>query len=321
MTNGRLDIDGLTVDSVSTDVLVIDASGVIGRSTPAALAGSAVWLVTGNGSTDPTTNFIGTTNNVDLVFRTNNVERMRLTSSGSLGLGVSAPTQKLEVRDGNILLSNTGTAGELRLAEPSAGGTQYTAFRSGSQGANITYTLPTTQGPAGTVLTNNGSGTLSWVNPNQTGAVGTRDFVRKTADETISNVGTLQNDDHLILPLQSGTTYSVEGFLYVRSNNNSSDLVIAFDVPNGSTMKITYVAYDGANNIKGGGFLTGDAAASGTIDVNTNTSTDIAVWFRGLVTTGATADNVQLQWAQASAAVGRSTTIETNSFMEITRVQ
>lgn len=36
------------------------------------------WSLTGNSSTDPATNFIGTTDNKDLVFKTNNVERFKI---------------------------------------------------------------------------------------------------------------------------------------------------------------------------------------------------------------------------------------------------
>ncbi len=53
------------------------------------------WSLTGNSGTTPGTNFLGTTDAKDLVFKTNNIERMRLTgasgSEGSLCLGVSAP--------------------------------------------------------------------------------------------------------------------------------------------------------------------------------------------------------------------------------------
>jgi len=61
---------------------------------------------------------------------------------------------------GNILIDNAGTAGELRLREPSASGSNYTAFRAAAQAGDLTYTLPTTE--AAGVLTSNGSGTLSW---------------------------------------------------------------------------------------------------------------------------------------------------------------
>lgn len=50
------------------------------------------WNLLGNGGTDAATNYLGTTDSVDLVFRTNATERLRLTASGSidttLGLGL-----------------------------------------------------------------------------------------------------------------------------------------------------------------------------------------------------------------------------------------
>lgn len=42
------------------------------------------WSLSGNAGTDPATNFVGTTDEIPLVFRVNNMERMRLDSTGSL---------------------------------------------------------------------------------------------------------------------------------------------------------------------------------------------------------------------------------------------
>ena len=42
------------------------------------------WRTTGNTGTNPTTNFLGTTDSQDLVLRTNNLERLRLTTTGRL---------------------------------------------------------------------------------------------------------------------------------------------------------------------------------------------------------------------------------------------
>ena len=42
------------------------------------------WLINGNGNTTVATNFLGTTNNQSVAFRTNNVERMRLTNKGEV---------------------------------------------------------------------------------------------------------------------------------------------------------------------------------------------------------------------------------------------
>jgi hypothetical protein len=48
--------------------------------------GGSGWLLTGNGGTNASTNFIGTTDAVDWVIRTNNSERIRVASAGNVGI-------------------------------------------------------------------------------------------------------------------------------------------------------------------------------------------------------------------------------------------
>ncbi len=68
---------------------------------PAIRSGAQSWLTTGNSGTTPPGNFLGTIDNKPLPFRTNNIERIRLTSNGSFGIGMVSPLQKLDVK-GNI---------------------------------------------------------------------------------------------------------------------------------------------------------------------------------------------------------------------------
>jgi hypothetical protein len=53
------------------------------------------WNITGNSATNPSTNFIGTTDNKAFVFKTNNKEQMRILATGQIGIGVKNPLQKL----------------------------------------------------------------------------------------------------------------------------------------------------------------------------------------------------------------------------------
>jgi hypothetical protein len=71
--------------------------------------GNASWALTGNAGTAASTNFIGTTDAVDFVLRSNNLERTRITSGGNVGIGTSTPDAKLDV-EGSFKLGTNGTA-------------------------------------------------------------------------------------------------------------------------------------------------------------------------------------------------------------------
>lgn len=52
-------------------------------------SGNSAWGLIGNGGTNTTTHFIGTSNNVGLAFRTNNIKRLLIDSTGNVGIGTT----------------------------------------------------------------------------------------------------------------------------------------------------------------------------------------------------------------------------------------
>ena len=89
------------------------------------------WDLRGNGNTNASNDFIGTTDARHLIVRTNNTERLRVTSGGRVGIGTTLPGGALDVR-GTII----------------------------GEGIQIT-TSPTNDH----VLTSDGSGTGTWEDP------------------------------------------------------------------------------------------------------------------------------------------------------------
>ncbi|MES2837317.1 MAG: hypothetical protein V4667_07330 [Bacteroidota bacterium] len=60
-------------------------------TTPVSSSSSPSWALAGNTGTTAGTNFIGTTDAVDFVAKTNNVERLRILSGGNVGIGTGSP--------------------------------------------------------------------------------------------------------------------------------------------------------------------------------------------------------------------------------------
>ena len=55
------------------------------------------WDLPGNAGTNPSTDFLGTTDNQPLVIKTNAFEIMRITSAGNIGVGTGTPRSNLHV--------------------------------------------------------------------------------------------------------------------------------------------------------------------------------------------------------------------------------
>ncbi|MBL7779021.1 MAG: hypothetical protein JNK66_12115 [Chitinophagales bacterium] len=67
------------------------------------------WKVIGNAGTNPSNNFIGTTDAVDWVIRTNNTERARVLSGGNTGIGTPTPGNLLTINHAGTTAATLAT--------------------------------------------------------------------------------------------------------------------------------------------------------------------------------------------------------------------
>lgn len=143
-------------------------------------------------------------------------------------------------------------------------------------------------------------------------------LVRKSADETVNNSSTLQNDDELLLAIAANEVWAFELMLF-NTSPSAADIKFALTIPTGASMLwlppgTSYWSIAAAWTSSGLGIN----ASGGALAVMGNAST-IGFQIKGFVVCGATAGNLQLQWAQNAATVG-DTIVHTNSWLGARRL-
>jgi len=225
------------------------------------------------------------------------------------------------------------SAGELRLLEPSAGGTSYIALKAPALAANVTWTLPTADGTSGQFLKTNGSGTLSWDTISGGGDALTSNPLSQFAATTSAQLAGVISDETGSGALMFGTSPTIttditipNTGLHLLDTDSSHDLIIApgSNLTADRTLTITTGDADRTLTISASatisGTNTGDVTLSGTPDYITITNQVITV---GLVDLAAdvTGDLPLANLAQASAAsklLGRGSAAGAGDYQEIT---
>ena len=110
--NGLLDV--AEINATLTKYVCNGEQGAAGPS-----GSQNAWSLTGNSGTNSTTNYIGTTDAQNLIIKTNNTERVSVTSTGNVGVGTAVPTTKLQVNGAatNSLAFDAGSGTTIDFAK------------------------------------------------------------------------------------------------------------------------------------------------------------------------------------------------------------
>lgn len=184
LRNGQAQSVGLTIpttgvtpytillpNAIGAEGQVMTITNVTGTTATLSWSNADFWGLEGSaistGGTAAGQQYLGTSNAQDLVIATNGSERLRVIgvagpNQGYTGFGTAAPMSLVDVR-GDLTISSNGPASLMRFMEPSADGTNFTAFRAATQANDVTYTLPAAAPTSdGMVLSATTGGVMEW---------------------------------------------------------------------------------------------------------------------------------------------------------------
>ncbi len=266
---------------------------------PASVFNGAIWSQGGN--TQTTEQTLGTSNNFALPIITNNVERMRVTADGKVGIGTNSPSNSAQTE---IFSTSKG------FLMPRMTNTQRDAITTPAEGLMVYVTTSTEEG----FWYFDGT---KWMPLTSTISANSTVVVRrKVTDEVVASSTTLQDDDDLFLALAANQIWEVEGTVEFGSASATPDANFSFIAPAGSSFKMTYHSNDGSPSTFTSG--TNDGTSASTVQIGGGQSSVVHV--KGLVVVGANSGDFRLRWSQ-NTADANTTAAKANSYLKFTRIQ
>ncbi|MEP6467327.1 MAG: tail fiber domain-containing protein [Parafilimonas sp.] len=192
------------------------------------------WKLVGNAGIDTTKNFIGTTDQNALIFKTNTLERMRIQAGGKIGMGTKTPTAKLNVVSSDIV--SLTTPGMLMLGNV--------------KGSNMALD--------NNVIQSRYNGTASSLYLNYYGGT---TYLGASAQVSVSSLGNFT----AYKPVGINGSYNAAYALNVNANSSISGIVVTDPVDN-------YVLYSDKSGINGGIYVSKSSTATGTATIQGNAS-------------------------------------------------
>jgi len=136
----------LVIASPAEGLLVYQTDAVIGfwyydGTTWMQFAPLEVWGLTGNAGSNAGTNFIGTTDSQDFVFRTDEIEAMRVTPNGRVGIGTPNPQNTLHIESASgtpaLRIDDGNQAVDRVLTSDATGNATWMDVPAGSSSTNL----------------------------------------------------------------------------------------------------------------------------------------------------------------------------------------
>jgi hypothetical protein len=145
----------------------------------------------------------------------------------------------------------------------------------------------------------------------------------KSADESVTSSTTLQDDDDLLMPVAANTDYLIDGMLYYLAAQ-AGDITVGWTYPSGATLTWGGIGairdYTGAASGTEWLAIVADASSpSSTTDFGGNGSLPFTASYGGVLSVGANAGTLQLQWAQRASS-GTATTVYARSWLRVQQV-
>ncbi len=125
--------------------------------------------------------------------------------------------------------------------------------------------------------------------------------VVKPSNESVTNSTTLQNDDHLVLPVNAFTMYFIQG-MFITSGDPNADMDFRWSAPVGASFDWASDALSGTATSATDQVSRSGQSATGNPSFGLVSGATTVVPFKGLLITGSNGGNLRATWAQKVAS-------------------